>query len=62
VDELLEEHFSSDSLLSGPALDRARSGIAEFPVEEAPAQMIGAIQNLADSSAPWYLAQRLGLR
>ena len=41
VDELLKEHFSNDSLLSGPALDGARPGIAEVPVEEAPAQMIG---------------------
>src|SRR5688572_31079766 len=41
VDELLKEHFSNDSLLSGPALDGARPGLAEFPVEEAPAQVIG---------------------
>src|SRR5262245_40147962 len=41
VDELLKEHFSNDSLLSGPALDGERPGIVEFPVEEAPAQMIG---------------------
>jgi serine/threonine protein kinase/WD40 repeat protein len=41
VEELLKEHFSNDSLLSGPALDGERPGIAEFPVEEAPAQMIG---------------------
>jgi len=41
VDELLKEHFSNDSLLAGPALDGERPGIAEFPVEEAPAQMIG---------------------
>jgi serine/threonine protein kinase/tetratricopeptide (TPR) repeat protein len=40
VDELLKEHFSNDSLLSGPALEGERPG-AEFPVEEAPAQMIG---------------------
>ena len=41
VDELLREHFSNDSLLSGSALDTERRGIAEFPVEQAPAQMIG---------------------
>jgi serine/threonine protein kinase len=41
VDELLKEHFSNDRLLAGPALDGERPGIAEFPVEEAPAQMIG---------------------
>src|SRR4030095_14320701 len=41
VDELLKEHFSNDSLLAGSPLDGDRPGIAEFPVEEAPAQMIG---------------------
>jgi serine/threonine protein kinase/WD40 repeat protein len=41
VDELLKEHFSNDSLLSGPALERERPGIAELPVDEVPAQMIG---------------------
>ena len=41
VDELLKEHFSNDSLLWGPALDGERPGIAEFPVQEAPAQTIG---------------------
>src|SRR4051812_3528743 len=41
VDELLREHFSNDRLLGGPALDGERPGIAEFPVAEAPAQMIG---------------------
>src|SRR4029434_7115235 len=41
VEELLKEHFSNDSLLAGSPLDADRPGIAEFPVEEAPAQMIG---------------------
>src|SRR5437868_1584520 len=41
VEELLKEHLSNDSLLAGPALDGARPGVAELPVEEAPAQMIG---------------------
>src|SRR6185503_16836701 len=41
VEELLKEHLSNDSLLAGPALDGERPGIAEFPVEQAPAQMIG---------------------
>src|SRR5262245_33405854 len=41
VDELLKEHFSNDSLLSGPALEAERPGISEFPVEQGPAQMIG---------------------
>src|SRR4030095_4072132 len=41
VDELLKEHFSNDSLLARPRLDGDRPGIAEFPVEEVPAQMIG---------------------
>ena len=41
VDELLKEHFSNDSLLSGPALEGERPGMAEVPVKEAPAQMIG---------------------
>src|SRR6187399_2301115 len=41
VEELLKEHFSNDSLLAGSALEGERPGIAEFPVEEAPAQMIG---------------------
>jgi len=40
VDELLKEHFSNDSLLSGPAMEGERPG-AEFTVEEAPAQIIG---------------------
>jgi WD40 repeat protein/serine/threonine protein kinase len=41
VDELLKEHFSNDSLLAGSALEAERRGIAEFRVEEAPAQTIG---------------------
>src|SRR5262245_16274550 len=41
VEELLKEHFSNDSLLAGSALDGQRPGIGEFPIEEAPAQMIG---------------------
>src|SRR5687768_2769901 len=41
VDELLKEHFSSDSLLSGPALDGERPGIGECATQEGPAQMIG---------------------
>src|SRR5678816_4190887 len=41
VEELLKEHFANDSLLAGSALDGQRPGIAEFPVEEAPAQMLG---------------------
>src|SRR5262245_13507199 len=41
VEELLKEHFSNDSLLVGPALEAERPGIAEFPVGEAPAQIIG---------------------
>ena len=40
VEELLKEHFSNDSLLSGPAMEGERPG-AEFTVEEAPAQIIG---------------------
>jgi hypothetical protein len=40
VEELLKEHFSNDSLLAGFALGGERPGIAEFPVEQAPAQMI----------------------
>jgi eukaryotic-like serine/threonine-protein kinase len=41
VDELLKEHFSNDSLLTGPALDGDRPGIVESPVEESPVQMLG---------------------
>jgi WD40 repeat protein len=41
VEELLKEHFSEDSLLAGPALDGKRTGIGEFPVKEAPTQVIG---------------------
>src|SRR4030095_2534632 len=41
VEDLLKEHFSDDSLLAGPAVEGERPGIAEFPIEEAPAQMIG---------------------
>src|SRR6185503_11400408 len=41
VDELLKEHFSNDDLLSGPAVEGERPGSAEFPVEEAPSQIIG---------------------
>jgi serine/threonine protein kinase/WD40 repeat protein len=41
VEELLKEHFSNDSLLAGSALERVRPRIAEFPAEEAPAEMIG---------------------
>src|SRR6185369_9077293 len=41
VEELLKEHFSDDSLLAGSALEGERPGIAEVPVKEAPAQMIG---------------------
>src|SRR5215470_14499264 len=41
VEELLKEHFSNDSLLAGPALEGERAAVAEAPVEEAPAQMIG---------------------
>jgi len=41
VDELLKEHFSSDSLLDGSALEAERAAVAEFPVGESPAQMIG---------------------
>src|SRR6185503_14779397 len=39
VEELLKEHFSNDSLLSGPALEGDRPDIAEFPAGES--QMIG---------------------
>ena len=41
VDELLKEHFSNDSLLSGPAVEGERLGIAQSPASEAPAQTIG---------------------
>src|SRR5262245_15047518 len=41
VDELLKEHFSNDSLLAGSALAGERTSDIEFPVKEAPAQMIG---------------------
>lgn len=41
VEELLEEHFSNDSLVSGPAVEGKRPVIAEFPVKEAPTQMSG---------------------
>src|SRR4051812_31073243 len=41
VDELLKEHFSNDSLLSGPALDEDRAPAVESPAEESPAPMIG---------------------
>jgi WD40 repeat protein/serine/threonine protein kinase len=41
VDELLKEHFSNDSLLAGSAMAEERIGILEFPLEQAPAQMIG---------------------
>jgi eukaryotic-like serine/threonine-protein kinase len=41
VEELLKEHFSNDNLLAGPAVEEERPGIAEVPVEETPAQMIG---------------------
>lgn len=41
VDELLNEHFSNDSLLLGPALDAERPSIVESPSEETSAQMIG---------------------
>src|SRR5262245_49694013 len=40
VDELLKEHFSNDSLLSGPALDGERPGIIEAPVQESPVPML----------------------
>src|SRR5580765_1872354 len=46
VDQLLKEYFSNDSLLSGPALEGERPGIAEVPVKEAPAQMIGRFKLL----------------
>src|SRR5690348_9327377 len=41
VEELLKEHFSDDGLLSGSAVEGERPVIAEFPVEQASAQMIG---------------------
>ena len=41
VDELLKEHFSSDSLLAGSALEGERPTNVESPVREVPAQMIG---------------------
>ena len=41
VEELLKEHFSNDSLLAGPVLDGERATVAESPVPEAPAQMLG---------------------
>src|SRR5436190_12662633 len=41
VEELLEEHFSNDSLLAGSALEGERPTMIEPPVQEAPAQMIG---------------------
>jgi serine/threonine protein kinase/tetratricopeptide (TPR) repeat protein len=39
VEELLKEHFSTDNLLAGPAVED-RPDIAEFPAGEVPAQMI----------------------
>src|SRR5436190_1174252 len=41
VDELLKEHFLNDSLLAGSALEEERPCLVEFPVEQAPAQVIG---------------------
>jgi serine/threonine protein kinase/tetratricopeptide (TPR) repeat protein len=42
VDELLKEHFSNDSLLSGPAVEGERATFKlEFAQGAAPAQMIG---------------------
>src|SRR5689334_18685265 len=41
VEEVLQEHFSNDSLLAGPDVEGDRPGILGGPVEEAPAQMIG---------------------
>jgi serine/threonine protein kinase/WD40 repeat protein len=41
VEELLKEHFSNDSLLAGSALEAERPGIAEAPIEEGPARMVG---------------------
>src|SRR5262245_54433247 len=41
VDALLKEHYSNDSLLSGPALEGERDAEARPPASEAPAQMIG---------------------
>src|SRR6266496_5916579 len=39
VDELLREHFSNDSLLAGPAMERERATIAVSLIQEA--RMIG---------------------
>ena len=41
VDELLKEHFSSDRLLAGPALEGERTAVVESVAEKTPAQMIG---------------------
>jgi hypothetical protein len=41
VDELLKEHFSNDSLLSGPSVDGERPSIPELQFEQVSAQIIG---------------------
>jgi len=41
VDELLKEHFSNDSLLAAPAVEREPTIVLESPAEEGPAQMLG---------------------
>src|SRR6185503_2807513 len=42
VDELLKEHFSNDSLLAEPAVEREKPTIELVPAPaEAPAQMLG---------------------
>ena len=41
VEELLKEHFSNDSLLAGPALERGRADTVESALREAPLGVIG---------------------
>src|SRR4029079_11405277 len=41
VEELLKEHFSNDSLLAGPAVEKQPTIKLELAPEEAPAQMLG---------------------
>src|SRR5678816_3444628 len=58
VNQLLAEHFSNDSLLSGPAVEGERLGIAESSSEQTPAQMIGPRDGLG--AGRYKLLEKIG--